>query len=97
MFLFLRSAPKDSSILEVSSLSTPRKLTETSQFSTPGASSSKKITITTKTQQQRKEKKPCRALAAVITNSSLHTLQGLKALRLMGLSQLDYYYYFLVL
>ncbi|MCI4388759.1 hypothetical protein PGIGA_G00089670 [Pangasianodon gigas] len=33
------SAPKDSSILEVSSLSTPRKLTETSQFSTPAASS----------------------------------------------------------
>ncbi|XP_034169039.2 exocyst complex component 4 [Pangasianodon hypophthalmus] len=33
------SAPKDSSILEVSSLSTPRKLAETSQFSTPAASS----------------------------------------------------------
>lgn len=32
------SAPKDSSVLEVSSL-TPRKLTETSQFSTPSASS----------------------------------------------------------
>ncbi|MCJ8743002.1 hypothetical protein PDJAM_G00088700 [Pangasius djambal] len=33
------SAAKDSSILEVSSLSTPRKHTETSQFSTPAASS----------------------------------------------------------
>ncbi|KAM9467920.1 exocyst complex component 4 [Clarias gariepinus] len=33
------SVSKDSSILEVSSLSTPRKLTETSQFSTPAASS----------------------------------------------------------
>ncbi|KAG7320517.1 hypothetical protein KOW79_016370 [Hemibagrus wyckioides] len=33
------STPKDSSILEVSSLSTPRKLTETSQFSTPTTSS----------------------------------------------------------
>ncbi|XP_060759422.1 exocyst complex component 4 isoform X1 [Neoarius graeffei] len=32
------STPKDSSILEVSSLSTPRKLAETSQFSTPTAS-----------------------------------------------------------
>ncbi|KAF4079840.1 hypothetical protein AMELA_G00182910 [Ameiurus melas] len=32
------SAPKDSSVLEVSSL-TPRKVTETSQFSTPSASS----------------------------------------------------------
>ncbi|XP_060745639.1 exocyst complex component 4 [Tachysurus vachellii] len=33
------STPKDSSILEVSGMSTPRKLTETSQFSTPAASS----------------------------------------------------------
>ncbi|XP_046728742.1 exocyst complex component 4 isoform X2 [Silurus meridionalis] len=33
------STPKDSSILEVSSLSTPRKLTESSQYSIPAASS----------------------------------------------------------
>ncbi|GAA6081972.1 exocyst complex component 4-like, partial [Tachysurus ichikawai] len=33
------STPKDSSILEVSGMSTPRKLNETSQFSTPAASS----------------------------------------------------------
>ncbi|KAF5896148.1 exocyst complex component 4, partial [Clarias magur] len=33
------SVSKDSSVLEVSSLSTPRKITETSQFSTPAASS----------------------------------------------------------
>uniref|UniRef100_A0A4W4DRH7 Exocyst complex component Sec8 n=1 Tax=Electrophorus electricus TaxID=8005 RepID=A0A4W4DRH7_ELEEL len=35
------STSKDSSVLDTSSLSTPRKLAETSQFSTPGASSSK--------------------------------------------------------
>ncbi|TTG93070.1 Exocyst complex component 4 [Bagarius yarrelli] len=33
------STPKDSSVLEVSNLSTPRKLTETPQFSTPASSS----------------------------------------------------------
>uniref|UniRef100_A0AAR2KRF6 Exocyst complex component Sec8 n=1 Tax=Pygocentrus nattereri TaxID=42514 RepID=A0AAR2KRF6_PYGNA len=33
-----RSTPKDSSVLDVSSLSTPRKLMEPSQFSTPGTS-----------------------------------------------------------
>uniref|UniRef100_A0AAY5ERX1 Exocyst complex component Sec8 n=1 Tax=Electrophorus electricus TaxID=8005 RepID=A0AAY5ERX1_ELEEL len=33
------STSKDSSVLDTSSLSTPRKLAETSQFSTPGASS----------------------------------------------------------
>ncbi|KAL2102655.1 hypothetical protein ACEWY4_001823 [Coilia grayii] len=33
------SAPKDTSVLDVSTLSTPRKLTDTSQFGTPGSSS----------------------------------------------------------
>ncbi|XP_067247126.1 exocyst complex component 4 [Chanodichthys erythropterus] len=36
-----RSAPKDTSVLDVGGLSTPRKLTEPSQFSTPGTSSTR--------------------------------------------------------
>ncbi|TRY90308.1 hypothetical protein DNTS_017536 [Danionella cerebrum] len=38
-----RSAQKDSSGLDVGSLSTPRKITEASQFSTPGASSMREL------------------------------------------------------
>ncbi|KAI7791648.1 exocyst complex component 4 [Triplophysa rosa] len=38
-----RSALKDTSILDVSGLSTPRKLTEPSQFSTPGTSSVREL------------------------------------------------------
>lgn len=41
--VFFRSAPKDTSVLDVGGLSTPRKLTEPSQFSTPGTSSSKNL------------------------------------------------------
>ncbi|NP_001025305.1 exocyst complex component 4 [Danio rerio] len=38
-----RPAPKDSSVLDVSGLSTPRKITEPSQFSTPGTSSLREV------------------------------------------------------
>nr|AAI34097.1 Si:ch211-92l17.2 protein [Danio rerio] len=38
-----RPAPKDLSVLDVSGLSTPRKITEPSQFSTPGTSSLREV------------------------------------------------------